>query len=116
MIEVKIKLYRLEELPETSRRRAIEDHRTFMLDTLTPDYIDGVTDWSDPEKMEMYRDEYQYIVNHDEPVTESIDINEYLFFYNGDLAHVTHYTGGPFNGQIWAAIGGERYLIEEDAK
>lgn len=112
MIEIKIKLYRLEELPETSRRRAIEDHRSFMLNTLTPDFIDGVTDWNDPEKMEMYHNEYQYIEDHDEPVIENIDINDYFFFYDGDLANVVHYTGGPLAGQTWATIRGERYLIE----
>lgn len=114
MLTVNIHLYTLAELPETSRRRAIEEHRSFLLDTLTPDYIDGVTNWHDPEKMTMYQDEYDHILMNDEPVIESIEINEYFFFYSGELVDVTHYTGGPFTGRTWAAIGGEGYEIKGD--
>lgn len=113
MLNFEIKLYSLAELPEKSRERAINEHRYFLLDTLQPDYIDGVTDWNDPEKMEMYQDEYDYIQMNDEPVIESIEINEYYFFYNGDLCNVCHYVAGPLTGQTWAIVGGERYLIQE---
>ena len=113
MIKFEIKLYTLAALPEKSRARAINEHRYFMLDTLQPDFIDGITDWNDPEKMEMYHDEYEYIEMNDEPVIENIEINEYFFFYSGELVNVTRYTGGPLAGQTWAVIGGERYLILE---
>lgn len=113
MIELKIKLYTLAELEPPAREKAIKEHRAFLLDTLRPDYIDGVTDWNDPEKMAMYREEYAYIEDNDDPVVESIEINDYLYFHNGTIVNAVTYTTGAAAGQTWVTIGGEQYRAEE---
>lgn len=84
-----------------------------MLDTIRPDYIDGVTDWHDPEKMEMYRAEYAEIEENDRVVVDSILINEYWFFYNGTLADCTTYTAGPRKGETILVFAGESHMINE---
>ena len=112
MLELKIHLYQLQELNENAKRRAIEDQRAFMLEVLRPDYIDGVTDWTDPEKMEMYRDEYEYILDNDDPVIESIEINEYIYFADGEMCHSVTYCGThPRAGQTDITVHGEKITL-----
>lgn len=112
MVELKIKLYKLDELSAFAQGHAIEEHRQFLLDTLRPDYIDGFCDWNNPEKMEMYHSEYEYIEDNDEPVIESIEANDYLFYYDGTICQTVTYTAGTEAGQTWATIHGERYRAE----
>ena len=102
MVEIKIHLYQFAELSDTAKVKAIMDHRVFMINTLEPDYIDGVTDWNDPEKMQMYYDELDYLNENDEPIVESIEANEYLFFNNGALAHTQTYFPDGKNPQTIA--------------
>lgn len=116
MTTIKINLYSFSELTESAQERAVREQREFLLSTLQPDSIDGITDWSDPEKMEMYRAEFDYIENNDAPVLESIECNDYLFFHNGEICNSVHYTAGSLAGETWAIIGGERYQAEEAAQ
>lgn len=111
MLSVNIKLYSFNELTEKAKNKAIEDHRTFLLDTIVPDYIDGVIDWKDPEKMKMYHEEYDYILFNDEPVIESIEINDYYFFFDGTIAPVLHCTAGPAAGITTVNIHGENIRL-----
>lgn len=103
MVHVKfeLRLFSLDELSEKAREKAIEEHRRFMLDTMTPeDYISGDPEYDTPEALrECYESEYNYIWSCDDPVVESIEINEYLFFENGELANVCKYYGGPKRGK-----------------
>lgn len=112
MLEVKIHLYRLDELSETARERAISEHRDFMLSILQPDFIDGVPDWDNPEKVEMYHQEYEYIENNDEPVIESIEANDYFYYSNGGICSVCTYTGGPKKGITEITVHGETITIK----
>ena len=115
MTTINLKLYSFNELPKAAQERAIQEHRDFLLSVLQPDYIDGITDWNDAEKMEMYRDEYDYMENNDEPIIENIEINDYLYFYDGTLCQAVTYTAGPLTGQTWVTIHGERYQGQEAA-
>ena len=111
MINVNIRLYTIHELNEKAKTKAIEDHRYFLLDVLVPDYIDGIIDWDDPEKMQMYHEEYDYILSNDDPVIESIEINEYYFYFNGEICPVLHCTAGPLAGITMATIHGENIKL-----
>lgn len=116
MKNVSINLYSFQELTEKAKQFAIMEHRTFLLSVLQPDYIDGVPDWDDPEKMEMYRDEYSDIDENDEPVIESIEINDYLFYYDGKMCNACTYTAGPNKGLTEIKIHGETYYINGEVK
>ena len=111
MINVNIKLYTIHELNEKAKTKAIEDHRYFLLDMLVPDYIDGIIDWNDPEKMEMYHEEYNYILNNDDYVIENIEINDYYYYFNGEMVPVLHCTAGPLSGITMATIHGENIKL-----
>lgn len=111
---ITIKLYELDELGEKARARAIDEHRNFMLETMYPeDFKSGDPQYDTPEELEKaYNAEYDYISMNDEPVIESIECNEYLFFEDGELAHVTHYCGKhPLSGQTWLKYHGSEYRI-----
>lgn len=114
MLHVEITLYHFQELTPKAQAKAISDHRLFLLETLQPDYIDGVSDWNDPEKMEMYRDEIQYLEEHDEPVIEAIEANEYLFHPDGDLCWSCRYICGPKKGLTEIKIHGETVVVGGD--
>ena len=111
MKQLSINIYSFHELSEKGKTRAIEDHRAFMLSTLQPDYIDGVTDWNDPEKMAMYRAECSAIEDSDTEVVESIEVNEYMFYANGELCPCCTYVAGPKQGTTEATIHGEVYTM-----
>ena len=67
MKRVIISLYSFKELKEQAQQKAIEDHTEFL----------GA--------------EYEGITK--EEIIDNILINEYFFFEDGELAHITHYTG-----------------------
>ena len=113
MLKVEINLYNFSELSPEAQRKAIEEHRRFLLDTLQPDFIDGVTDWNDPEKMEMYWAEYGDISDNDETVVESIEANEYKFLADGELCWTCHYVAGPKKGLTEIKIHGELVTVQE---
>ena len=114
MISLCINLYSFHELKEIAKEKAIREHRQFMLNTLQPDYIDGVVDWHNPEKMRMYEDEYQYIEENNEPVIESIEVNEYTFYFDGEICWSCHYTAGEKQGITEYRIHGEYYAVGGD--
>ena len=111
MLELTIKLYSFHELNQEAQTRAIEDHRRFMLETLQPDFIDGVTDWNDPEKMKMYHAECEYLEENDSAIIENIEINEYTFFANDDICWSCHYVAGPKKGLTEIKIHGELFTL-----
>lgn len=114
MISISINLYSFSELSENAKQRAIREQREFLLSTLQPDFIDGIIDWSDPEKMEMYRAEFNYIEENDEPCIESIETNDYLFYFNGEIAEAVTYCGNhPRTGETDITIHGETYTRKE---
>ena len=92
---ITINLYELDELSAKARERAIREHRDFMLSTMQPeDFISGDPEYDTPEQLsEQYDSEYDYVLFNDDPVVESIEINEYLFFADGAMANTTTFCG-----------------------
>ena len=100
-----IHLYTLDELNEEARDSAIEEHRHFLLETMTPDdFISGVPEYDTPDQLqEAYNSEYDYYLTEDEPIIESIECNEYMFFEDGCIAPVVTYCNGhpTHSGETW---------------
>ena len=100
-----INLYTLDELSDEAREHAIEEHRHFLLETMTPsDFISGDPEYDTPDQLEeAYNSEYNYYLMNDEPIIESIEINEYMYFASGEIAPtVTYCTGHPtHSGETW---------------
>ena len=115
MIELSIKLYQLHELTEKARQKAISEHRGFILSTMAPeDFISGDPEHDTPEKLQEAQElEQDYYLFNDEPIIESLEINEYLFYADGALCHCCHYTGGPKKGTVEIIIHGETYTLQE---
>lgn len=87
MKTISINIYSLDELNEKARNRAIEEHRKFLLSIMCPeDFISGCPEYDTPEELEKaYNSEYEYYLKNDEPIIESIEANEYMFFSNGEI-------------------------------
>ena len=113
-INISVNLYTLDELSDRARNRAIREHRDFLLSVMSPnDFISGDSEYDTPEKLnEAYESEYDYYLMNDEPIIESIEINEYLFFCDGEIANVTHYCGKhPLSGKTVLHYLGKDYEI-----
>lgn len=68
MLTISINLYSFGELSKESQTRAISEHADFLRSIEGKDYAD-------------------------EDVVAVIEVNEYLFFNDGEMAHCTVYTG-----------------------
>jgi len=92
---ITIKLYSFSELNEKAKRKAIEAHREFELSIMEPnDFITGIAEYDTPEELQKtYREQYNYYLMNDEPIIENIEANDYLFFENGEIAHIIRYFG-----------------------
>lgn len=91
MRQVLINLYSFSELSKEAKNKAIEDHSIFLNEV-------------DPQGRNYSKRE----------TVESIEINEYLFFPNGELAHITEYTGKhPKAGKIEFHLEGITYDITQ---
>ena len=98
MTQVKISLYSFAELSDKAKQRAINEHMNFLLS-------EGYQEENEAgEFVTVYRNEME-----EDEVIENIELNEYLFFEDGKLAHCVTYTGGHekagttelfFHGQI----------------
>jgi len=91
-IQIEIKLYSYNELSEKGKEKAFNEHENFLRE------YDNMDEWTQ-------KDIKDY-------VEESININEYLFFESGDMAHVVHFTGKHEKaGKIEFYFQGKTYLI-----
>ena len=64
------------------------------------DFVSGDIQYDTDENLQKaYETEYAYYEGNDEPIIESIEINDYLFFYNGSIANCTTYMGGEKIGK-----------------
>ena len=108
-----VTLYSFDELTDKAKSRAIYEHRTFLLDIMQPsDFISGCAEYDTPEELQKaYDSEYDYYLMNDEPIIESITINEYLFFADGTLANTCHYCAGDKSGETWIQFHGEQIRI-----
>ena len=115
---ITIKLYSFSELSEKAKRKAIEAHREFMLSTMRPeDFITEIAEYDTPEELQkIYEAEYNYYLFDDKPIIENIEANGYLFFENGELAHIVRYCGEhPLSGETHFIFKGTNYIIKTDA-
>ena len=113
-VNITINLYSLEELSSKARERAIREHREFLLSVMQPeDFISGDPKYDTPEQLsEQYDSEYDYVLFNDDPVIESIEINDYLFYSDGSMASVVTYCGKhPLSGKSILKIYGKEYEI-----
>ena len=89
-INIKIKLYAYNELKEDAQNKAFDEHLNFLSglpyeyetedeNGKTIEKIDNILNWENDQIKEY--------------VEDSININEYMFFENGEIANITHYTG-----------------------
>ena len=100
---VEIELFYFHELNKEAQIKAIEDHRQFLLDTIDSN------DYETEEDLDM---QYAYYTNEDEPIIESIVLNEYLFYESGELAHTVHYCGShPRAGVTEFLLNGKGYVV-----
>jgi|SRR5690606_28645727 len=101
MKTVTINLYSFNELNENARKKAIEEHYCFMV-SLPPEYED--------ENGEMKTEE-----NYDpsnEEVIDNIELNDYLFYRDGNVACCTTFTDKhPRAGETILQIGSEEYKV-----
>lgn len=92
MKQATINLYSFSELSDEAKRKALDEHLEFL------------------NSFQNTVNEFENIT--DEDVVESIEINDYLFFFSGELAPCTCYTGKhPRSGQEELTIGGEAFNI-----
>lgn len=87
MKTININIYNFDELNDKAKNRAVDDHRNFLLSIMCPnDFISGDPEYDTPEELEKtYQSEYEYYLMNDEPIIESIEINEYMFYSNGEI-------------------------------
>ena len=96
MKTLEIKLYSFEELTKEAKQKA----------------IDKAIEWLDSEPIE-YENEngeivYEYFEHDESQAEQFIDVNDYLFFKNGTLAHTVTYCGNhPKTGRSEFFLHGE---------
>jgi len=101
MKKATINLYEYSELNSKAKERAISEHEAFLLS------IGNEFENENGELVREYPNEIDII-----GVIESIEINEYLFYSDGELASVTHYCGKhPKAGIIELKLGSDIYSV-----
>lgn len=111
-IKTEINLYKFNELEKKAQEKAIFEHRQFMLETLCFDDFDG----TDEQKEYAYNEMYADIEEDDNLVIDNIIANEYLYFIDGTLAHVTTFTGNHKKaGSTEFYFLGKTYTITQEA-
>jgi len=94
-LNLNLKLFSYDELNEKAKERAFDNHYIFLCETGEYNSV-----------------EYDYKF-----VEQSIKDNEYLFFYDGELANVTYYCGKHEKaGKTELSFQGEIYDITEEIK
>lgn len=82
MKTVTINIYQFSELPKEGQQKAIDEHGSF---------LDGEGIEYENENGEMVTD-YDY-VHTEQDIIDSIEANEYYFYFNGEMANCVTYTG-----------------------
>jgi len=97
-IKIEIKLYEYDELEEEAKKRAFNEHKGF---------LDSMEEEVENIKGELIK---EFVEHEKEDVEDSIRINEYLFFKDGEMADICYFTGKHektgttefyFNGEIY---------------
>ena len=90
-INEEVVIYQFKELCLSAREKAIEEHRQFLLEVMDKeDFISGEEEHDTEEELQkVYESEFEYYEENDEPIIESIEMNDYYFYENGKIANVT---------------------------
>lgn len=98
-IKVEINLYNYEELNEKSKDKAFNEHLDFLYSVNTGEYDEDLNLLNENELRDY--------------VEDSLKINEYLFFENGEIAHIKHFTGKHKKSGITEFyFNGKTYIID----
>jgi len=98
-----ITLYKYEELSPSAQKSVFRKHKEFLVNTYSDDMFD--------KSYNMTRKKYIKSLTKEE-IIENIKINEYLFFKNGKMANVTHFTGKhERSGETIVEYEGEEYSL-----
>lgn len=109
-LNIKLNLYSIDELEGKAKRKAIEEHRQFLLSVMVPDdFISGDPNYDTKENLQQqYESEYECYLMNDEPIIEDIQINDYLFFLDGTLANI--HTNTLINDNVLKFLGNEYHF------
>ena len=105
-IKAEIKLYEYDELDEKTKEKVFDEHEQFLRE--------NPQTYEDNEGNEKY-DNMDEWTQEDikEYVEDNIRINEYLFFENGEMANITHFTGKHEKaGTTEFYFGGKTYILD----
>ena len=102
MIKLEINLYDFDELSDNAKRKAINEHRQFLIETEQP---------SDYYTFGEYEEQMAYIATNDEYIIENIKCNDYLFYADGNLCWSCQYVAGPKKGITEINIHGELFTL-----
>ena len=99
-IQTEIKLYEYNELKDEAKERAFNNHKEF---------LDSCEVECENKTGELIKEN----IDHEkDDVEESIRINEYLFFQDGEMAHILHFTGTHEKAGITEFyFNGETYIL-----
>ena len=95
MKTINIKLYEFKELSEEAQERAISDHINFEIEVAQPG--DEENCWLQDSFDEAERLHTPWFLgsiiyeNHKQDIIDNIELNEYLFFEDGELVPVSYY-------------------------
>ena len=114
MYNFNINLYTFAEISADAQAKAIEEHRRFLLDDMQPeDFISGDPEYDTPESLEeQYNNEYFYVLENDDPVIESIEANEYLFYESGAMAWIKYKFPNHETREMYVHHDGRDILLE----
>lgn len=102
MKKISINLYSFAELSEQAKQRAIQEHLEF-LDNMPEQYED--------ETGELVTEYLEHSIHE---AIESIEMNEYIFYFNGEMVNSTTYVGGhPLAGITEVIIHGEKFSFND---
>ena len=90
-IKEEVCIYQFNELCLSARERAINEHRQFLLEVMSKeDFVSGDEEFDTEEELQKaYELEFEHYEENDEPIIESIEINEYYFYEDGKMANVS---------------------------
>ena len=114
MKTISVNLYSFEELSAKAKEKAIEDHRNFLLEDMRPeDFISGDPEYDTPEKLEeAYNSEYFYVLENDDPVIDSIEANDYMFYESGKMAWIKYKFPNHETREMYVHHDGRDILLE----
>jgi hypothetical protein len=106
MKNVTISLYSINELSKEAKNKAIAEHKEFLIDTYSDDLYDVSFD--------MTRSKYAKQLTKAD-VIESIEINDCLFYSDGEMAHTINFCGQhPRAGVSVLMLRDVEYIIRKD--